>query len=433
MYFQDKYSKEYVQKLCLKLNNSLHNPFYLQIWDYICQEYVLEHMPRGNFSFSHHYPSLYEVVANLDNEKVFYTEKDLVDYLKSQKLENKELSFIKDLLKDMSHKLKIVSTTLEEDLKKGVNRYSQWKYQDQEVVVLLAFKEKVDQTRTSVEKLLEKTNKNNFSIKELFYTQEGQHSLSNLKGFFLGELKVGGLENYQGHGKQLRQILEPLGFVLSLEIKKEIDHYIKLQEDNKIKLLLVESKNFKKVLTRRNPRLYDILNQKKRLNLSVDKAFDEISAQDPLMSLEVFSSLYLSRGLSKKSKALLLREQGYDAVEGMELDISSAEALVFERLQTLLERIKKRIEKNLSLEPELFEEHYHDISNLILMIEEDKEDALSDGKDYSDTMKTIVKSLAKHAATDLKDKYGQTKEIFASLVKVLYYKVQKQQKEEEAV
>lgn len=416
-------------KMSAFLNNT-RDPRLSQVWDIICREFVLDHMPRGGSSFSFHYPRFYEDVVGLDNDQLFYTEQDFVAYVKDHKQVDQEREILRDLAESLYHKIKIINGVLQKDLVSGKNSLTQAVFSDLDRTVLGAFGEKLTSAEKVLLKLVEKTSNPNFSVASLFYTQENQASFPNLKGFYLGELKVGGLENYEGHGVQLRSILEPLGFVLSAEIRKEIDHFVKIKENHRISLILVESKNFKKVLTRRSPRLFEVMNQKERLNESISMAHSQMISQDQELKLDITANLCLSRGLSKNTKKMLSSEEMYQNVQGIEVDFSQAESLVDESFQSLVAKIKRRMNENKALAAEFFEEDLHDLSNLIMMVEEDVEDQISRGKDFSQNIQTRVLIALKKYMGEFKEKQSSVKHIFQEFVMILSKKIQRLEQEE---
>ena len=85
------------------------------------------------------------------------------------------------------------------------------------------------------------------------------------------------------------------------EIKKEVDHYVAIKDNNLIKLSLVETKNFQKILTRANPRILKIQSQKSYF----DENLVKVKSLNKEINFETTTSLYLTRGLTEKAYQVL--------------------------------------------------------------------------------------------------------------------------------
>lgn len=364
-----------IQKIALKSSNYPQNKFYARIWDWLQEKLAFNHFSTGVHSFAFHYPKFYQDICELERFNLFYSLRDFRNYIEEVNLTKQSpKQYLHNIVEIIHNRVVKINNLLRQDLGKKFNHVSQKVLTSADCAVLMAYLEKLEETEKCLIKLNTLIQKDSTVMEQLFKTDMNEASFPNLKGFFLGELKVGGLENYQGHGKQIKEILSPLGLIISPEIRKEVDHYISIKNDNNITLDLVESKNFKKILTNQNPRMYEIKNQKNRL----DGVIDQIKEQTPTVNLHVNSKIVLNRGLTARSQQTLetsdKRATQYSEAQGVIFNFDELSYVISEETEKLCQLINKKKQ----FDKELFSDKISAIAHLIAMIEEDGVEPCSD-------------------------------------------------------
>lgn len=364
-----------IQKIALKSSNYSQNKFYARIWDWLQEKLALNHFATGKHSFAQHYSNFYKDICELERFNLFYSLKDFQQYIQEVNIgKNTPIQYLHTVVEIILQRVKVINSVLSEDIKNKFNSLTQKILIPADLAVLSAYLEKMKTTQECLVKLDQLLKKDNVVLEQLFKTDTNAASFPNLKGFHLGELKVGGLENYQGHGKQIKEILAPFGILVSPEIKKEVDHFISVKSEHAIRLDLVESKNYKKVLTNQNPRMWEIKNQKNRL----DKAIDQVKAESPSVKLEVLSKIILNRGLTTRSQSTLQKDDNrataYSEAMGVIFNFDELAYVVNEETEKLCQLINKKK----TFDKDLFADKIVAIANVIAMIEEDGDAPCSD-------------------------------------------------------
>jgi hypothetical protein len=363
-----------IQKIALKSSNYSQNKFYSKIWDWLQEKLAFNYFATGKHSFANHYPQFYQDICELERFNLFYSLKDFRNYIEEINLkEHQYKNYLQSIVEIIYNRVKKINQVLTSDLEKRFNHLSQKLLTNSDCAVLSAYLEKLTETEQCLTKLLNIVSKDQVYLEQLFKTGQNEATLPNLKGFHLGELKIGGLENYQGHGKQIKEILSPLGLIISPDIKKEVDHYIFIKDENKIKLDLVESKNYKKILTNQNPKMFEIKTQKHRLDNVVSQIKDQSK-----VSLDVNSKIILNRGLTVRSRQTLetsdYRAQSYNEAQGVLFNFDELAFVVNEETEKLCSIINKKK----TFDKELFADKIVAIAHLIAMLEEDDSQPCSD-------------------------------------------------------
>lgn len=393
-----------IQKIALQSSNFSHNKFHNAVWDWLQEKLALNYFSTGQNSFAKHYPGFYQDLCELERFNLFYSLKDFQKYINEIGLPEKMAkNYLQGIVEIIQNRVVKINLVLSQDLQNKFNGYSQQVFSHNDLAVLSAYLEKLQSTEFCLKKINSLLQKDSSFLEQFFKTDQNLATIPNLKGFHLGELKIGGLENYQGHGKQIREILNPLGLMLSPDIRKEVDHYLYIKDSHRVLLNLVESKNYRKILTNQNSRMWEIKNQKRRL----DEVVDEITNQKQV-TVEVNSKIVLNRGLTYKSQNTLqtddIRARGYNEAQGVLFNFAELEFVVKEETEKLCQLINKKKQ----FQEDLFVDKLTGIAHLVAMLEEDGDETCS-----------TMQSGASKKAKDLFEIVFKT--LSARLVNSLYY------------
>ena len=403
-----------IQKIALKSSNYTQNKFYARIWDWLQEKLALNHFSAGKHSFAMHYPNFYKDICELERFNLFYSLNDFQNYLKEVNIgKNSPKEYLHTIVEIILQRVAKINLVVAADIKNKFNSLSQKILIPADLAVISAYLEKMKETEACLHKLDSLLKRDSTVLEHLFQTGTNVASFPNLKGFHLGELKVGGLENYQGHGKQIKEILAPFGILVSPEIRKEVDHYISIKDEKSIRLDLVESKNYKKVLTNQNPRMWEIKHQKNRLDLAID----QVRSESPDIRLDVLSKIILNRGLTLRSQSTLQRDDqrsaGYTEALGVLFNFDELAVVVNEETERLCQTINTKKTFN----ADLFRDKIVAIANVIAMIEEDGDAPCSDpSSGASDKAKELFNICSKILSSKLKNK-EYYKEVGGNIVK----------------
>lgn len=391
-----------IQKIALKSSNYSQNKFYARIWDWLQEKLALNHFSSGKHSFAMHYPNFYKDICELERFNLFYSLTDFQNYLKEVNIgKNSPKEYLHTIVEIILQRVSKINQVVSGDIKNKFNSLSQKILIPADLAVISAYLEKMKETESCLQKLDILLKKDSTVLEQLFQTGTNVASFPNLKGFHLGELKVGGLENYQGHGKQIKEILAPFGILVSPEIRKEVDHYISIKDEKSIRLDLVESKNYKKVLTNQNPRMWEIKHQKNRLDLAIN----QVRSESPDVKLDVLSKIILNRGLTLRSQSTLQKDDqrstGYSEALGVLFNFDELAVVVNEETEKLCQTINSKK----TFDPELFRDKIVAIANVIAMIEEDGDAPCSDpASGASEKAKELFNICSKILSSKLKNK-----------------------------
>lgn len=395
-----------VKKICLKASNNLKNSFYLKLWDWIQYELALSHFNVGSNSFAKHYPDFYQEIASMEKFNLFYSLEDFKNYAKQVKIKEKqEKDFLKNVVEIIFIKINSIEKTLRKDLEAGINSSSFIPLNDKERVVLGAFLDKLAQTKENLKVLLNQFS--DLSLEDLFTGRMNKPSIANLKGFYLGELKIAGLENFTGHSQQIKQIFDSLGFLVSPDIRKEIDHFVAVKEEGRCHLTLVESKNYQKILTKYDSRMMDIKNQKAKLDEVLSIAENDFKKQQ--MELSVNTEIYLNRGFTQKAQERLVgqkEEPVYDQAQGVVFNFENLQSVVIEEFDKLCQILKAKEAQGLTLTQinwDLYSDKFYNLSKALAMVEEDKEEVMTSMQASSQTVKEVFTICAQRAKSQIKN------------------------------
>lgn len=403
-----------IQKIAVKSSSATSDNFYTHIWDWLQGKLALNHFKTGKHSFAHHYPHFYQDLSEMEQFHLFYSVKDFKDYFNQLpvKPKGREQEFLLGVTQIIFNRVHKINQTLTQDLAAKMNHQTQQVFNNNDLAVLSAYLEKLTVTEQCTVDVIKKLNKTNFydqDLKQLFDSDEKHGSLHQLKNLHLGELKIGGLENFQGHGKEIVEILKPLGLLLSPELKKEIDHYVYVKSPDKVQINLVEDKNYKRILTNQSSQMWQVKNQKHKL----DKAIAQVENQGKI-NFEVKSTVMLNRGLTNKAQKTLVtddfRAKAYTEAQGVLFDFSELEFLINEttdRFCAAMNNPENSKNFNKFLESEAFKSLTDGIIRIITTLEEDGDEPLSapKNKQYNaksaqlmETSLRIIKSKLKNSA-----------------------------------
>ena len=410
--------KPMIQKICLKAQNS-SNTFYLQIWQKLHQKLLINDFKVGNHSFAYWYPEYYSDILEMEQYKLFYT---LEDYVKKYK---KDRNVVRNVVKNLEVKFSKISKTLKQDiLNKSIRQES---LQPQDLAVLSSYEEKLSGCLKSIRNMLEYINSPKFSIEELFKTGIHADSIPNLKNFYLGELKVGGLENFLGHSKDLKEIFKSLGFLVNPQVKKEVDHFLTIKSGQEMELQLAETKNLRRVVTQSNSHMVEIQNQKRRLDDNLGLARKDLQN----IQLKTTAAIYFIQGISSSAKNKLLTDsriaEPYNEVRGLVFDFKNLSSVTQEFFEDLCKILNQK--KQQQIDMDLYKTHINGIAHSLLMVEEDQETELSYKNQYS---QTIQKNLKQMKITLDKYNLGAAKDLFLKeLLSRIQYLINVRERSEE--
>lgn len=407
-----------IQKIAVKSSSSTLDNFYAHIWDWLQGKLALSHFKSGKHSFAYHYPHFYRDLSELEQFHLFYSVQDFRNYFNQLKEmpKGREQEFLLGVAQIIFNRVRKINQTLKQDLDSKMNHQSQQVLTQNDMAVLSAYLEKLMVTEQCVQEIINRLSKSRFydqDLNQLFDGDNKHGSFHQLKNLHLGELKIGGLENFQGHGKEIVDILKPLGLLLSPDIRKEVDHYVYVKSPDKVQINLVEDKNYKRILTNQGYHMWEVKNQKRKL----DKVMDQVQNNDKI-NFEIKSSVMLNRGLTIKAQKTLttddFRAKAYSEAQGVLFNFSELDFLINETTQQLCLAMNRS--ENLSnfqkfLESDAFKALADSIVRIIATLEEDGDEEISSVKtqQYSQKSYQLMLASLKIIQTHLKDpaQYGR--------------------------
>lgn len=408
-----------IQKIAVKSSSSTLDNFYAHIWDWLQGKLALSHFKSGKHSFAYHYPHFYRDLSELEQFHLFYSVQDFRNYFNQLKdmPKGREQEFLTGVAQIIYNRVYKINKTLKQDLDSKMNHQSQQILTQNDMAVLSAYLEKLTVTEQCVQEIIGRLSKGRFydqDLNQLFDSDNKHGSFHQLKNLHLGELKIGGLENFQGHGKEIVDILKPLGLLLSPDIRKEVDHYVYVKSPDKVQINLVEDKNYKRILTNQGYHMWEVKNQKRKL----DKVMEQVQNNDKI-NFEIKSSVMLNRGLTIKAQKTLVtddfRAKAYSEAQGVLFNFSELDFLINETTQQLcLAMNKPENQKHFQsfLDSDAFKALADGIVRIIATLEEDGDEEISSVKNdkYSQKSYQLMLASLKIIQNNLKEsaQYGRS-------------------------